>query len=174
MTAAYRIRKPDQAGGRAERSGDVLGRTSSQERDASRLPAKPLLPVGGANGMADHDSDEALRAAGDAVAKEYEADVYFYSGEIDLDGFGSLAEVLTLHSTPAKKALLILVTDGGQANAAYQIASLLQSTYEQFHLYTPSYCKSAGTIIALGAHTIIMDNFSELGPLDVQLVQQTN
>ena len=49
---------------------------------------------------------------------------------------------------------------------------MFQKTYDEFILFTPSYCKSAGTIIALGAHKIIMDTFSELGPLDVQLSKE--
>ena len=38
-------------------------------------------------------------------------------------------------------------------------------------LYCPGACKSAGTLVALGAHALIMDHFSELGPLDVQMVK---
>lgn len=122
--------------------------------------------------MNDDRADNSIEAAGSAVASDYKADVYFYSGEINIDGFGQIAETPTLHSTSAKTALLILVTNGGSANSAYQIATLFQNTYERFILYTPSYCKSAGTIIALGASSIIMDTFSELGPLDVQLAMR--
>ena len=32
-----------------------------------------------------------------------------------------------------------------------------------------THCKSAGTLLALGADEIIMSNLSELGPLDIQL-----
>lgn len=44
--------------------------------------------------------------------------------------------------------------------------------YKSFTLFAPSYCVSAGTLIALGASTLIMDAFSELGPLDVQLLKR--
>jgi len=38
-------------------------------------------------------------------------------------------------------------------------------------LYVFGYCKSAGTLIALGADEIVMSDFGELGPLDIQLEQ---
>ena len=99
--------------------------------------------------------------------------IYFYSAEIDDEGYGKLAELVTDNKN-RDNALLILVTSGGSANAAYQIARLFQKTYSEgnFVLCVPSYCKSAGTLIALGAHTLVMDTFSELGPLDVQLFKQ--
>ena len=119
--------------------------------------------------MTDDISQEELGAR---AAADYQADVYFFSGEIDDYGFGQLAQAMTVASTERRCAVLILVTNGGSANSAYQMARLFQRTYEKFILFTPSYCKSAGTIVALGAHQLIMDPFSELGPLDVQLAQQ--
>ncbi|MFG1179006.1 SDH family Clp fold serine proteinase [Xanthobacter versatilis] len=109
---------------------------------------------------------------GKLVSEEYDADVYIYSGEISDQGYGKLVESIALHGTDRRNILLILVTNGGSANNAYQIARVLHKTYKNFILYTPSYCKSAGTLIALGAHKLIMDQFSELGPLDVQLLEQ--
>lgn len=106
-----------------------------------------------------------------AVSAEYGADLYFYSGPIDDSGLGQITTSIG-QAKDRDKALLILTTSGGQANAAYHIARLFQKMYEEFILFTPSYCKSAGTIIALGAHKLIMDSFSELGPLDVQLFKQ--
>lgn len=106
-----------------------------------------------------------------AVAAAHDADVYFYSGPIDDNGFGQLTEQVAL-SRHRDKALLILVTNGGLANAAYQIARLIQREYKEFALYCPGPCKSAGTLVAIGAHRLIMDGFSELGPLDVQLAKQ--
>ncbi len=107
------------------------------------------------------------------AAAHYDADVFFYSGEIDHDGYGKLVSAVT-DAKARKNVLLILVTNGGSANAAYQIARFLQKTYDGgvFKLCIPSYCKSAGTLIALGAEELLMDTFSELGPLDVQLLKQ--
>lgn len=102
----------------------------------------------------------------------YDADVYLYNAPIEPDGFSTLAEAVALRSKTSQRpnCILILVTYGGLANSAYQIARLLQNTYTEFMVFTPSVCKSAGTIVTLGASQIIMDVFSELGPLDVQLL----
>ena len=114
------------------------------------------------------------------VSKAYSADIYLYSGPIDDRGYGRVAvEIAKTKQQAANElitgynvALLILTTTGGQANAAYQIARLFQTQYDQFIIFTPSYCKSAGTIVALGAHKLLMDVFSKLGPLDVQIPKE--
>ncbi len=106
--------------------------------------------------------------AAKAVAEEYDADVYLYSGSIDESGFGRIVSEVA-QAKSRDNALLILTTRGGDANAAYNIARVFQKTYKGFLLHTPGYCKSAGTLIALGADRLIMGLFSELGPLDVQL-----
>jgi hypothetical protein len=62
-----------------------------------------------------------------------------------------------------------LATYGGSANSAFRIGRFFQSFYKRFGVLVLSYCKSAGTIITLGAHRFIMSDFAELGPLDVQL-----
>ena len=110
----------------------------------------------------------------EGVIKKYNADVFIYSGSIDDAGYGRVAkEVTNAHSMGSNEnALLILTTNGGLANPAFQIARIFQNTYKKFYLFTPAFCKSAGTIIALGAHKLFMDIFSELGPLDVQLYKE--
>ena len=73
----------------------------------------------------------------------------------------------SLHPRPS--ALLILVTEGGNADAAFRIARCLQERYESYSVFVTGWCKSAGTIIALGASELIVSDHGEMGPLDVQL-----
>ncbi|RYF36633.1 MAG: hypothetical protein EOO38_27420 [Cytophagaceae bacterium] len=113
-----------------------------------------------------------LMEAINAAIKRYDSDIYFYSGSIDDVGYGKLAEAVANNDGSHKSAVLILVTNGGLANSAYQMARLLQESYKCFSLWCPSRCKSAGTLVALGASKLIMDPFGDLGPLDVQLVKQ--
>jgi hypothetical protein len=115
--------------------------------------------------------EEKLSAAALAAANEHSADIIFYSGGIEDRGFGEIAKAIAV-AKHHSRAILILTTNGGQANSAYQIARLFQRTYDDFWIFTPSYCKSAGTLVALGAHQLLMDHFSELGPLDVQLMKE--
>jgi hypothetical protein len=100
------------------------------------------------------------------IAADENCDIYLYSGPINEAGFGAVVENLF---SQYDSAILILSTHGGSANSAYRIARLFQSFYKTFTVFISSYCKSAGTIITLGAHRLIMTDFSELGPLDVQL-----
>lgn len=119
-------------------------------------------------------SADKIRAAVKAVEDKYDANVFIYSAPIDNAGFGRLVKAVTQQKSldPRQNGLLILTTNGGLANSAYKIARLMQQTYGEFILFTPSVCKSAGTLIALGANRIVMDVFSELGPLDVQLLDR--
>jgi hypothetical protein len=68
-----------------------------------------------------------------------------------------------------KNVILILVTGGGDASAAYRIARCLQGAYTKFSLFLTGYCKSAGRLVAVGAHELIVAESGELGPLDVQM-----
>ena len=68
--------------------------------------------------------------------------------------------------------VVALVTYGGQANVAYRISRLLQGMYEDIVVFIPSFCKSAGTLIATCASSLVFSPFGEIGPLDVQLVER--
>lgn len=65
--------------------------------------------------------------------------------------------------------LLFLTTGGGSADVAYRISRCLQDKYKKFVVLVSGQCKSAGTIIALGANEMILTDLGQLGPLDVQL-----
>ena len=65
--------------------------------------------------------------------------------------------------------LLILTTEGGDADAAYRISRVFQDSYSKFTAFIPGWCKSAGTLCALGASELVISDCGELGPLDVQL-----
>ena len=106
------------------------------------------------------------------LEKKYDADVFMHSGYILDEGpVKIMSEISKTKLLPnsRKNALLILTTLGGYAEPAYQIANIFQRKYEKFYVYNPYYCKSAGTLLCLGANKLIMDEFAEIGPLDVQL-----
>lgn len=100
---------------------------------------------------------------------ERDADHFIYSGELSRDQVRDfIAAVAGVHN-PRKNVSLILSTFGGDAHAAYILAKYLKFRYDTLTLYILGFCKSAGTIIALGADEIVMAPCGELGPLDVQL-----
>lgn len=96
-------------------------------------------------------------------------DVYKYAGAISPQGYSKLCKKLSSANT-ANKALLVIATPGGDPHAGFRIARALQHTYaDGFDALVPRYCKSAGTMILLGARQVFMADQSELGPLDIQI-----
>lgn len=67
---------------------------------------------------------------------------------------------------------MILLTAGGDPDAAYRIARSLQNHYEKLTCCVSSYCKSAGTLILLGAHELVFSEHGEIGPLDIQMAKK--
>ncbi|PWH19537.1 MAG: hypothetical protein DDG58_04670 [Ardenticatenia bacterium] len=67
---------------------------------------------------------------------------------------------------------LIVHTPGGLVLAAEQIAFALQRHPAKVTVFVPHYAMSGGTLIALAADEIIMDENAVLGPVDPQLGQQ--
>jgi len=113
---------------------------------------------------------EAVEVLADRVASELDADVLLYNGDIDarwavdenlIDACGSMGR--------RTNAVLVLVTYGGNPHVAYRIARCLQQCYRKLTIYIPGICMSAGTLITLGAHEIVMSAHGRLGPLDVQV-----
>lgn len=95
-------------------------------------------------------------------------DVYVYAGVISMGGYELICERLN-QGKECERALLVLATPGGDPHAGFRIARALQHVYENFDVLVPRYCKSAGTLVALGAHSLYLDDMSELGPLDIQV-----
>lgn len=67
---------------------------------------------------------------------------------------------------------LIVHTPGGLVLAAEQIAFALQRHQAKVTVFVPHYAMSGGTLIALAADEIVMDENAVLGPVDPQLGQQ--
>ena len=106
--------------------------------------------------------------AADLVAKEAQADVLFLNGQIE-DQIGLMVVNICERRRRRENVIFMLVTEGGSADAAYRIARCLQSLYQRFVFFVTGYCKSAGTLVGLGAHELVVADRGELGPLDVQL-----
>lgn len=67
---------------------------------------------------------------------------------------------------------MILVTNGGDPDAAYRIARSIQDHYQKFILCVSGICKSAGTLLLLGANELAFSENGEVGPLDIQLAKK--
>jgi len=67
---------------------------------------------------------------------------------------------------PVPKISLYLYTRGGQTLAAWSIANLIRQFCDDFEVIVPAKAHSAGTLICLGANTVIMTKQATLGPID--------
>lgn len=125
---------------------------------------------------------EVLSAAIEAVTEKYDADILVYVGMLIEPDDDRVLNACRRRSRRRKNVLLVLSTPGGSADAAYRIARCLQRSYKTksdtpeergtLYIYVHDMCKSAGTLLALGATTLIMSQRAELGPIDVQLLNE--
>jgi hypothetical protein len=120
--------------------------------------------------MSEQATHPIFQAAGQ-VAQVRDTDVYFYSGEMNRAGVSRLIDEAA-KAAGRTNATLVLTTYGGDPSAAYILARYMRRRYERFTLLVFGHCKSAGTLIALGAHEIAMSAHGELGPLDVQTIKE--
>lgn len=65
-----------------------------------------------------------------------------------------------------KKISLFLYTSGGDMLAPIRIVKLIRNHCDEFEVLVPYKAHSAGTLICLGADTIVMGKLSELTPID--------
>lgn len=108
----------------------------------------------------------------EAIQGDLKADLFLYSAEISEQATDCLIKFVREQQNKKENVVLILTTYGGDAHSAYRLTRFLKRTYKKFILFVFGYCKSAGTLIAIGADAIIMSDFAELGPLDVQVLKQ--
>ena len=105
------------------------------------------------------------------VAGENDADVLVFNFGIEMGFDWAFHEFLRARKLKRKNLILYLTTEGGDADAAYRIARFIQDRYENIRIVVAGWCKSAGTLVCVGAHEILMCDAGELGPLDVQIAK---
>jgi hypothetical protein len=98
---------------------------------------------------------------------------YVAGNKAQVDRADTLGFVDMLHNVNAGNPIdLMLHTPGGDVDAAEKLITLVRSAVGeagQLRIIVPDYAKSAGTLMALGANTILMSDSSELGPIDPQV-----
>ena len=103
------------------------------------------------------------------IKDENDANIFLFSASITDANADRLIDIIKNISPKRKNAALFMTTYGGDPDAAFRIARYLKRQYEKFILFVFGYCKSAGTLLALGADEIVMSDYGELGPLDIQV-----
>jgi serine dehydrogenase proteinase len=80
----------------------------------------------------------------------------------------TLFEEVICDADPARDLHLLLDTPGGHGESAIRLVRQAQSRCRELTLIVPNQAKSAGTLLAMGAHHILMGPTSDLGPVDPQ------
>ena len=83
-------------------------------------------------------------------------------------------EELIYDANPKEDLHLLLYSQGGDGETAVRILRAAQSRCKKFTVIVPDQAKSAATLIALGAHEILMGPASDLGPIDPQMQLKTD
>jgi membrane-bound ClpP family serine protease len=116
--------------------------------------------------------DPKIKKAAANLGQAEGADVLLFNGQI---GRHMDADFIRACVTRRRrdKVVLALVTPGGDADVAYRMARCLQTNYPKgVTIFVPGWCKSAGTLLAMGAHRLVFSDYGELGPLDIQIGKQ--
>ena len=116
------------------------------------------------------DIKKKMMAAVDAAKKESDADIMVYCGLIDFDGWSRTYRCIQARKVKRDNVSLFITTSGGSPDSAFRIAAFMKQSYKgKFRLVVDWYCKSAGTLLAVGADELVISDIAELGPVDVQL-----
>lgn len=86
----------------------------------------------------------------------------------DVEGF-----METIYGLDGDELDLILHSPGGTPNAANSIVEYLRSKFTDLRVIVPQMAMSAATMLACAADEIVMGRHSQLGPIDPQMVIQT-
>ncbi len=84
-------------------------------------------------------------------------------------GYQFVEGLLRVRRELPKQEIVVLVNSpGGDAQAAFQAASILRLVCGGYTAVIPCFAKSAATLFCLGARRLVLGPYAELGPLDVQ------
>lgn len=115
---------------------------------------------------------EEFKVAAKAAADERDCDLLLVNAGMMPGLEVVIRTVMDGRATKRPGIILILVTPGGVADTAYRAAVSLHARYDYVAVCVPGWCKSAGTLLAIGGHELIFGDAGELGPLDVQIAKK--
>lgn len=156
----------------ARRSGGLPPRFSSwpQRAPSARLRSRAGYCKNWRMPMAETPQEywERCGRAADILSEKTDADVLFWNGPLVPLAAAKAIDLLRFRRRKTN-LILTLTTNGGDPGAAYRLARGVRNKYNGFILFVTGQCKSAGTLVALGADEIVISAHGELGPLDPQI-----
>jgi len=147
------------------------GGYAGENNDADELLVPPQTPLFRAINLARYRRQELIKA----IQKRTGRRLMCYVSEtapLVRDDVVPLMDLL--HRVPVGTNIdFLLNTTGGDVGTADKMARILRRRVGStgvLRVIVPDYAKSAGTLLALGADTIVMSDSSELGPIDPQII----
>ncbi|HTB80691.1 MAG TPA: hypothetical protein VK717_07375 [Opitutaceae bacterium] len=119
--------------------------------------------------MSDISADAVQAARTLGTAKN--ADVFLFSHSIDRGNASMFTACVNSIQPKKENAIFIIATNGGDPDGAYIMTRCLQRNYKKLTILIFGRCKSAGTLVVVGANEIVMSDGGELGPLDIQVTK---
>jgi hypothetical protein len=71
---------------------------------------------------------------------------------------------------PGEAVDLLIQSPGGSAEATEGIVNYLRAKFNDIRILLPGTAKSAATMLSMAGNTLVMDDLSELGPTDPQMI----
>ncbi|MRG54657.1 hypothetical protein GF108_03565 [Phyllobacterium sp. SYP-B3895] len=93
----------------------------------------------------------------------YNSTIYF-NGPISHDSIHAFKRMID-HNITSDECTMVLVTEGGDYNAAFHLAKFLRAHFDRIRIVLPSVCKGPGMLIAAVADELVFDVYGELGPV---------
>ncbi len=151
--------------------GDPGGQREGPGGEAAGVPARADTPLAFPKQTPLFHAQHSERYARQELIKEYERrfdcrlivmlDVIFPESV-------TYFEELIAGTDPAGDLHLILDSPGGDGETAVRLVRSAQARCRELTVIVPNQAKSAGTILLIGAHHILMGPTSDLGPVDPQ------
>ena len=157
-----------------DRERDPRGHRQAPRGEARGIPALagaigPPLSLPGQTPL--YHAEHAERYARQALIKHYEARfgcrLVVLVDEI-FPEIVTIFEELIYDANPLEDLHLLLDTPGGDGETAVRLVRSAQARCRELTVIVPNEAKSAGTILLMGAHRIVLGPTSDLGPVDPQ------
>lgn len=106
------------------------------------------------------------------LSSALDKDLLLYRAPIDTRFGDYLRSKVAARKNKRDSVGLIITTHGGLPDDAYRIARCLQESYKKITMYVFGHCKSAGTLVVTGGDELVMSDWGELGPMDIQILRE--
>ena len=90
-------------------------------------------------------------------------------GDVAIDAYDPIAFDEVISTLQGESLDVLIHSPGGSAEAAEGIVTLLRSRFTNLRFFIPHMAKSAATMICCAGNELLIDERSELGPIDPQM-----